>query len=40
MITVGQIKSDDINRMIKITGEVYLYTFSTWDLKKLKCDHV
>ena len=38
MITLGQTKSDNINRMITITSHFYLDILSQWD--SLKCDHI
>ena len=33
MITMGQTKSDNINRMITITGDFYLVILSKWDFQ-------
>jgi len=33
VITLEQIKSDDIKRMMTVTNEIYLLIFSKWDLE-------
>ncbi len=38
MITLGQTKSDNINRLIRLTGYFYLVVFNKWD--RVKCDHI
>ncbi len=36
VITLGQNKSDNINRMITITGCFYIVSYSKWDFENIK----